>query len=365
MFFLHFYLMAFFFLESNLVLASSTKSPQNVNADIQINCTVTSKPADSCFYAVTWLYNNKTILGSDRNAVVTFGPHLKQKDRLRISLRRTNGPNFELTIRQATLSDKGLYRCKVVEWFQSPHGDWYSLPEKSVDTKLDITEPGTYFFFHSPSKKNCFCQNSIPLKKYFLFFLSHFIANDLIVDNKKQQLTAREGDEVKLRCNISSDASAHHYKVTWFYAPLTSLSRNSSLVELDHTGLLIYPQNQELSGLQARLRLSRPAQSSFYLGIQRAHETDSGVYWCQVEQFQWENEGEWKQKALKSSGPMMLTVNVTGRVTCFETVCRQSNFYAENVHFCLSQCCCLDIFILCLAHIFQVVQIFYISSDVF
>lgn len=119
---------------------------------------------------------------------------------------------------------------------------------------------------------------------------------------------------MELRCNISSDASALHYKVTWFYAPPTSLSMNSSLVELDHTGLLTYPPNQELSGLQGRLRLSRPTQSNFKLGIQRAHKTDSGVYWCQVEQYQRDNEGRWEQKASKSSGPKILTVNVTGRL---------------------------------------------------
>lgn len=127
----------------------------------------------------------------------------------------------------------------------------------------------------------------------------------------------KEGNEVKLRCNISSDASALSYKVSWFYASPTSLSMNYSLVELDHTGLLTYPSNQALSGLQSRLRLSRPAQNDFYLSIQRAHKADSGIYWCQVEQYQLDGDGQWKQKASKTSGSITLTVNVTGRVAYF------------------------------------------------
>lgn len=137
-------------LVSNLVLSSSPKITQTVNTDIHINCAVSSKPHYSCFYAVTWLYLqngvNTTILSSDQNAVVKFEPHVEQKDRHRISMWRKNASTFELTIRQARLSDRGLYECRVVEWLQDPRGDWYALPAKSAITKLDISEPGRFFF---------------------------------------------------------------------------------------------------------------------------------------------------------------------------------------------------------------------------
>ncbi|XP_017278106.1 immunoglobulin superfamily member 3 [Kryptolebias marmoratus] len=264
--------------ENKLALSFSPKILQSVNTDIQMNCKVSSSSSPSSLYAVTWLYLqgsvNKTILSSDQYAVVTFGDRVEQNDKQRISMKRKMGLIFELTIRQARLTDRGLYQCKVEEWLQGPRGDWYSLPAKFAQTNLNITEP----------------------------------ENDLILDNKQQELKAREGDEVELRCNSSSGASGLYYKVTWFYAPSTSLSMNSSLVELDHTGLLTYPQNQELMGLQGRLHLSRPTQNIFYLRIQRAHESDSGNFWCQVEQYQPDDEGRWNQKASKSSGPITLTV---------------------------------------------------------
>ncbi|KAF7215716.1 immunoglobulin superfamily member 3 isoform X2 [Nothobranchius furzeri] len=265
---------------STLALSSEPSISQIINSDVHINCRVTSKPSQSSQYAVTWLHQhdaaNKTILSSDRKAVETLGSQTEQSFRQRVIMKRTNGPTFELTIRQARISDRGSYFCEVVEWLQDPRGDWYPLPGKSVITKLTVIEP----------------------------------ANDLTVERNEQQLTISEGNEVELECIMTSGAPAFFYKVIWFYAPPSFLSMNASLVELDQTGLLVYPENQALQSLQGRLRLSRPSQKNFYLKIQTAHETDSGTYWCQVEQYQLDNEGQWKQKASESSGPVTLAVNV-------------------------------------------------------
>lgn len=152
---------------------------------------------------------------------------------------------------------------------------------------------------------------------FFLFSArSHPPANDLRLDTNEQPLIVREGDEAELKCNIISGASgpSFFYKVTWLYTGHDS-SVASALVELDHTGLLSYPETQGLGGLQGRLRLSRPTQSSFYLGVQWAREGDRGSYQCQVEQYQLDHEGHWQQKAVDSAGPITLTVNVTGMIT--------------------------------------------------
>lgn len=146
-------------------------------------------------------------------------------------------------------------------------------------------------------------------------------------------MVAKEGDEVELECNIISGASSpFFYKVSWLYTGHDSFITNA-LVELDHTGLLSYPENQGLRGLQKRLRLSRPTQSSFYLGIQRAHEGDGGTYKCQIEQYQLGHEGHWQQKASESAGPIMLSVNVPGMIISLKALSRQ--LYGCGLHGCL------------------------------
>ncbi|XP_044073443.1 immunoglobulin superfamily member 3-like isoform X2 [Siniperca chuatsi] len=269
---------------SKLVLSSTAALTSKINTDIEIKCSVISEPSASSRYAVTWLLQqqaeNKTIVSSDQDALVTFGLQLELSHRQRISMKRTKGPSFELSIRQARISDKGSYVCEVVEWLQDPHGDWYDLSPVSKTTMLTVIEP----------------------------------ASDLHLDKKEQPLFVREGDEVELKCNMISGApSPFFYKVTWLYTGHNS-SVTNALVELDHTGLLSYPENQRLRRLQGRLHLSRPTQSTFYLSIQKAHEEDSGTYQCQVEQYQLDHEGHWQQKASDSAGPITLTVNVAGDV---------------------------------------------------
>nr|XP_014264516.2 immunoglobulin superfamily member 3 [Maylandia zebra] len=252
----------------------------NMNTDITITCSIVKKTSESSLYSITWLHEenagNKTIVSLDRNSIVTES----QVDlRQRISMRRSKGPTFELIIRQARISDKGLYTCKVGEWLQDPRGEWYLLSTVSKSTVLTITEP----------------------------------ANDLRLDKKEQQLTAKEGEEVKLNCSITSGASGSSvfYRVIWHYAAHSSSLKKASLVELDHTGLVSYPENKDIRGLQERLRLSRPTQKSFYLSIQKAHEEDSGTYWCQVDQYQLDNEAHWQLKASDSGGAIKVSVKVT------------------------------------------------------
>uniref|UniRef100_A0A669C8Y8 Ig-like domain-containing protein n=1 Tax=Oreochromis niloticus TaxID=8128 RepID=A0A669C8Y8_ORENI len=250
---------------------------RNMNTDITITCSIVTKTSESSLYSITWLHEenagNKTIVSLDRNSIVTESQaDLGQ----RISMRRSKGPTFELTIRQARISDKGSYTCKVGEWLQDPRGEWYLLSTVSKST---------------------------------------------------QQLTAKQGEEVELNCNITSGASGSSifYGVIWHYAANSSSLKNAIMVKLDHTGLVSYPDNKDFRGLQERLRLSRPTQKSFYLSIQKAQEEDSGTYWCEVDQYQLDNEAHWQLKASDSGGAIKLSVKVTGMITPLEVFCWDPN----------------------------------------
>uniref|UniRef100_A0A3P9AYM1 Ig-like domain-containing protein n=1 Tax=Maylandia zebra TaxID=106582 RepID=A0A3P9AYM1_9CICH len=269
------------FLVSRLDVSPIPALTRTISTDITITCSIITKTSESSLYSITWLHEenagNKTIVSLDRNSIVTES----QVDlRQRISMRRSKGPTFELIIRQARISDKGLYTCKVGEWLQDPRGEWYLLSTVSKSTVLTITEPGEYIYF--------------SLLYYFTF---------------------------KLNCSITSGASGSSvfYRVIWHYAAHSSSLKKASLVELDHTGLVSYPENKDIRGLQERLRLSRPTEKSFYLSIQKAHEEDSGTYWCQVDQYQLDNEAHWQLKASDSGGAIKLSVKVTGMITVLES----------------------------------------------
>lgn len=269
---------------STLSLSPDPSLIRHVNTDVEVRCTVTSEPSATSRYAVTWLLRqqarNLTLLSTDQNGLVTFGPTLEPNHRRRISALRSVGPAFQLSVRRAQTSDQGSYVCEVVEWLQASKSEWYPLPAVAQSIKVTLLEP----------------------------------ANDLRVNATQQSLAAREGDEVELECNIAAGAftPSLFYAVSWLYGR-DEPSSPEALVKLDHTGLLTYPQSPGLAGLQGRLRLSRPTQSSFRLHIQRSHEEDGGSYRCLVEQFHLDSEGQWQQKASDSAGPVTVTVRVPGK----------------------------------------------------
>lgn len=143
-------------------------------------------------------------------------------------------------------------------------------------------------------------------------------ANDLRVNLTQQSAgsAASEGDEVKLECNIVAGAftPSLFYAISWLYSS-DDHPGLETLVKLDHTGLLTYPQVKGLGGLQERLRLSRPTPSSFCLHLHRSHVEDGGLYQCRIEQFHLDDKGQWQEKASESAGPVRVTVMVPGRTS--------------------------------------------------
>ncbi|XP_061698493.1 immunoglobulin superfamily member 3-like isoform X2 [Syngnathoides biaculeatus] len=264
---------------SDLIVTPTPALTRDVSSDITIKCSVTSSRSGSSRYSVTWILQqhtrNVSILSSDRDSSITSTADRSR----RLSMRRTKGPHFELTIRDSQISDQGVYVCQVVEWLQDPRGEWYHLPSVSGSSRLTLIEPD----------------------------------NNLLLDDKEKQIIAQEGDEVQLACELISGSCGDScsYKVTWFYSRRGSSYVNAPLLELDHMGVLRYPETKDLRGLQGRIRLSRSDRSNFGLEIQRLHEQDSGSYWCQVEQYQLGNEGHWEQKGSVDGGPVMLLVNLT------------------------------------------------------
>ncbi|KAJ0070379.1 hypothetical protein NL108_007737, partial [Boleophthalmus pectinirostris] len=269
----------------DLTLTAAPSIRANINADIELKCSVSSNSLVLSRYAVTWFLedtSNKTgghkmIVKSDQNAFVTFEPDLELNQRKRLSVsRRAEGPEFVLSIRNTRSSDRGVYMCEVVQWQQDPSREWHQLPPVSKSTQLSVIEPG----------------------------------HDLHLNTTTPVLTVEEGDDVELECNLVSavDSPSVFYKVIWLYSEANEPIRQVPLVELDHTGLLSYPVDEAVRALQGRLRLLRPAQTSFNLGIHKAHEQDSGTYICRVEQYQLDRDGQWQQKASDETSPMTLNV---------------------------------------------------------
>ncbi|XP_038149371.1 immunoglobulin superfamily member 2-like [Cyprinodon tularosa] len=260
--------------ESKLALSSKPTIMQRINTDIQIVCKVTSATSQSSLYAVTWDLQQETgskrILSSDQNALVTFGPEIEESHQQRISMGRTSGPNFELTIRQARMSDKGVYVCNVAEYLQNPLGECYLLSEKNSNTTLDVTEPEA----------------------------------QLSIQNIETVKNISIAEEFSIPCHITQQSSNDsQFQVKWFWqrgteaTPMFTAYRNSTL---------------QVGVEDVAVMYGHPLPGQFNLKVSNTKPRNSGLYFCEVEEWVYSLAYGWRKLAVERSGKMNITVGAEG-----------------------------------------------------
>uniref|UniRef100_A0A668AYW0 Immunoglobulin superfamily, member 3-like n=1 Tax=Myripristis murdjan TaxID=586833 RepID=A0A668AYW0_9TELE len=263
---------------SKLALASTPTVKGDINTDIEITCSVTKPTSTTSRFAVTWLVQQQaktmTILTSDRDGVVTFGPQVESSQGQRISMMRSEGPSFDLTIRQARIGDSGLYFCRVVEWLQDPRGQWYELPPVNKTTELNLTEP-----------------------------LSH-----LSVEKEDMNLNVTGSQDFSIPCHITAQPSqSSAIQVTWFWQketdteqlPIFTVYRNSTL--------------EDRSGRGNRLRFDHPVPNHFNLTVLKSIPGDSGLYFCEAEEWLLSLSQGWRKVAVDKSGNLSVSVHTEGK----------------------------------------------------
>ncbi|XP_047670675.1 immunoglobulin superfamily member 3-like [Tachysurus fulvidraco] len=256
--------------DSKLSVSTSLRSPLKIqaNSDGVINCLVSTATSDSSRFEVTWTRGTQTLLKMEPEGVVTL-----ETDE-RISIIRTDRKTFQLRIQQVKATDSGHYRCSVQEWIQDPDGIWYGLDTKSVTRELVVVEK----------------------------------ESDFSMDKSNVQLKATEGEQVKLSCSLGPGVLDHtfRYSLSWFFQQ----DQSSSIIKLltySHDGRLMFQVSDP--DLQHRLYFSRPTFSVFHLSILNSIPSDSGSYYCEVDQYQYDCKSKWERKASDKSGFSNVTVH--------------------------------------------------------
>lgn len=136
-----------------------------------------------------------------------------------------------------------------------------------------------------------------------LFSLLPATENKLHVEKTNHTISSTENEDVTMNCIAqSSNQQASLLSVVWFYK--SKHSGGKPLVKVHPKGMVeIVEEN-----MAGRLQFLRPSSGDFSLVMRNVELGDSGVYYCQVQEWQYKNSnGAWVQQALELSGYTSMT----------------------------------------------------------
>lgn len=136
----------------------------------------------------------------------------------------------------------------------------------------------------------------------------------LQVSKSKRTLTLVENRPIQLSCSVKSQTSQNsHFAVLW-YVHKPSDADGKLILKTTHSSAFEYGTYAEEEGLRARLQFERHVSGGlFSLTVQRAEVSDSGSYYCHVEEWLLSPNYAWYKLAEEVSGRTEVTVKQPGK----------------------------------------------------
>lgn len=147
--------------------------------------------------------------------------------------------------------------------------------------------------------------------------------SDFSMDKSNVELEATEGEHLKLSCSLGPSEldPKFRYSMSWFFQSQDQSLSTVKLLTYSHDGQLYFQVSDP--EIQNRLSFSRPSISVFHLSILNSVQSDSGTYYCQVDQYQADCKSNWEWKASDKSGFTNVSVRSIGKF--FPHACKYNN----------------------------------------
>ncbi|XP_027621309.1 immunoglobulin superfamily member 3 [Tupaia chinensis] len=184
--------------------------------------------------------------------------------------------NVRLSISRASDTEAGKYQCVAELWRKNYNNTWTRLAERTSNLlEIRVLQPVT----------------------------------KLQVSKSKRTLTLVENRPIQLNCAVKSQTSQNsHFAVLW-YVHKPSDADGKLILKTTHNSAFEYGTYAEEEGLRARLQFERHVSGGlFSLTVQRAEVSDSGSYYCHVEEWLLSPNYAWYKLAEEVSGRTEVTV---------------------------------------------------------
>ncbi|KAJ8410429.1 hypothetical protein AAFF_G00193330 [Aldrovandia affinis] len=254
------------------VLKGESKVKVQESEQVYLNCTLgPGSITPTSHYSVTWFFipadsSDRVVLMKFSHSALLDYTGVNEELMKRMHFYRPALGSFSLTIQNMDTEDSGRYSCQVDEYQLDCEGKW--LPRATDQSGV------TTVTVHQTESN--------------LHVLKH---NDSVtVDDQL--------DSFVISCNITSySSSGSVFEVTWWQRQVDGEGERHPIFRARHNFTL-----QHLDRTRDRMLFGRPQPTLYTLTLLDAKPSDSGQYYCHVEEWLLSPRNTWRKNAEDTSG---------------------------------------------------------------
>ncbi|XP_025143812.1 immunoglobulin superfamily member 3 isoform X1 [Bubalus bubalis] len=270
-------------LETGFAVTAISRTPGvTYNDSFDLQCIIKPHYLSRVPVSVTWRFQPvgtiefHSLVTFTRDGGVQWGDR-SSSFRTRTAIEKAESSNnVRLSISRASDTEAGKYQCVAELWRRNYNNSWMRLAERTSNLlEIRVLQPVT----------------------------------NLQVSKSKRTLTLVENRPIQLNCSVKSQTSQNsHFAVLW-YVHKPSDADGKLILKTTHNSAFEYGTYAEEEGLRARLQFERHVSGGlFSLTVQRAEVSDSGSYYCHVEEWLLSPNYAWYKLAEEVSGRTEVTV---------------------------------------------------------
>ncbi|XP_069745324.1 immunoglobulin superfamily member 3-like isoform X2 [Narcine bancroftii] len=274
-----------------------------INDMVELDCQIFAQTQNDSQFSVTWFFTKSQrqkediILNIDRNNIVQYYGEFQNNDqkRKKFQVVKTSKDLYKLIIEKTDVNDGGNYYCHVTEWLLDPNNIWYNVGDAvSARTTVEIHTPG---------------------------------ANLHVFDDNKHE-SISEDAAFELECLIINQTQAQsQFSVTWYFQnEVDPKAPWKKLLQSDRNNILKYYGSLQTNSQKLKFQSAKVSNNNYKLMVQNAAPSDSGIYFCEVEEWVLSSQNQWALQGSNRSGLTTLHVQ-TSDVTLYSKACASPTLF--------------------------------------
>lgn len=270
--------------ESSFMVSASSRTPSITFGDsFDLLCLVKPRHNPRVPTSVTWRFMpaGKEVGDEDQGEfrdLVTFtreGTLQWGEQLLGLGTRTTvdrshSNTNFRLSVTRAGRREAGKYQCTAVLWRRNYDNSWSRVANRTSNLLgISVLQP----------------ESKLKMQK------------------NNQSHVYLEDSRVRINCSIASQTSVDsQHAVLWYVRHATGSEADELLLRIERSGAFEYGAYADEERLRRRVQAERLSPRLYVLTLNRAESSDSGTYYCLVEEWLSDPDGAWYRISRESSG---------------------------------------------------------------